>query len=467
MDEARPVHSNGQLDAGFRNASNIMNHSLDQLPKEPVDYFTKPFARFLRIEAASGAVLVLVIICALLLSNSRWSTQFLSLWELPLGIRVGAFELSHSLRHWINGGLMTLFFFIVALELKREVVLGELRNPRIAALSIAGALGGMVVPPILYRSLVEGDASLRGWGVVMATDTAFMIGCLAILGARVPLGLRLFLLSLVIFDDIGAILVVAVGYGGPLNAWALALSGAALGIAAVVARLGVRSLPIYFAIGVVVWLALDSSGIHPTLAGVALGLMTPARGWVSDDRLRAILNRVIARPPGGRSMGDSSDRRDLQRAGIAAREALSPVERLEILLHPWVAFAILPLFAFANAGIHIAEARFDTSVAGGVFVGLFIGKPLGVVLCSWLAVSLRIARLPPQLDWKLIAAGSLLTGIGFTMATFIAELALGPALLNSAKIGIFATSAASGLSGLVALGWLTSSRRRARAAVRQ
>jgi NhaA family Na+:H+ antiporter len=443
-----------------------MNDRLDQLPKEPVDYFTKPFARFLRIEAASGAVLVLVIICAVFLSNSRWSAQFMALWELPLGIRVGEFELSHSLKHWINGGLMTLFFFIVALELKREVVLGELRNPRIAALSIAGALGGMAVPPILYRSLVDADVSLRGWGIVMATDTAFMIGCLAILGARVPLSLRLFLLSLVIFDDIGAILVVAIAYGGPLNGWALALSAAALGVAALVARLGVRSLPIYFAIGVVVWLALDSSGIHPTVAGVALGLMTPARGWVSDDRLRAILNRVIARPPGRRSAGDSSDRRDLQRAGTATREALSPVERLEILLHPWVAFAILPLFAFANAGIHI-EARFDASVAGGVFVGLFIGKPLGVVLCSWLAVSLRVARLPPQLDWKLIAAGSLLTGIGFTMAIFIAELALGPALLNSAKIGIFATSVASGATGLVALGWFTSGRRGGRSAMRQ
>jgi NhaA family Na+:H+ antiporter len=436
-----------------------MRNSLEQLPKEPVDHFTKPFARFLRIEAASGAVLVLVIVCALLLSNSRWSGPFLRVWELPLGLRVGAFELSHPLKHWINAGLMTLFFFIVALELKREVVLGELRHPRIAGLSIAGALGGMIVPPILYRSLVDAEASLRGWGIVMATDTAFMIGCLAILGGRAPLSLRLFLLSLVIFDDIGAIVVVAVGYGEPLNGWALAVSAAAIGVAALAARLGVRNLPVYFAIGVVVWLALDSSGIHPTIAGVALGLMTPARGWVSDDRLRAILNRVIARPAGTRSTGDSSDRRDLQRAGIATREALSPVERLEILLHPWVAFAILPLFAFANAGIHLAEARFDASVAGAVFAGLVVGKPLGVVLFSWLAVRLRLAQLPPQLDWKLLAAGSLLTGIGFTMAIFIGELALGPAVLNSAKVGVLAASIASGASGLAALGWLTSSRR--------
>jgi NhaA family Na+:H+ antiporter len=436
----------------------IMSDSLEQLPKEPVDHFTKPFARFLRVEAASGAVLVLAIVCALVLSNSRWSAQFHSLWELPLGIEVGAFKLSHSLKHWINGGLMTLFFFIVALELKREIVLGELRNPRIAALSTAGALGGMIVPPILYRLLIDTEAGLPGWGIVMATDTAFMIGCLAILGGRVPLSLRLFLLSLVIFDDIGAIFVIAIGYGGPLNAWALALCAAGLAVAALLARLGVRSIPIYFGIGVVVWLFLDSSGIHPSLAGVALGLMTPARGWVSDDRLRAILNRVIARPAGGRSAGDSSDRRDLQRAGIATREALSPVERLEILLHPWVAFAILPLFAFANAGIPIAEARFDASVAGAVFVGLVIGKPLGVVLCTWLAVRLRVAQLPRQLDWKLIAAGSLLTGIGFTMAIFIAELALGPAALNSAKIGIFVASVASGVGGLVALGWLTSAR---------
>jgi NhaA family Na+:H+ antiporter len=285
-----------------------------------------------------------------------------------------------------------------------------------------------------------------------------MIGCLAVLGARVPLSLRLFLLSLAIFDDIGAILVIAIVYGESLNAWALTLAVIGLGIAAVVARLGVRSLAVYGGIGVAVWLALDSSGIHPTVAGVALGLMTPARGWVSEDRLHAILNRVLARPGGERSTGDTTDRRDLQRAGIATREALSPVERLEIRLHPWVAFAVLPLFALANAGIPIGAVQFDPTVAGAIVLGLVVGKPLGVVLFSFLAVRLRLARRPASLSWGVIAGGSLLTGIGFTMATFIAELALPPSLLGSAKLGILVASAAAAAAGLVALAWLTSKR---------
>jgi NhaA family Na+:H+ antiporter len=369
-------------------------------------------------------------------------------------------EVSHALKHWINGGLMTFFFFIVALELKREIVLGELRNPRIAALSIAGALGGMIAPSAFYLLVAGSGASLRGWGIVTATDTALMIGCLAVLGSRVPLSLRLFLLSLAIFDDIGAILVIAIAYGESLNASALALAGVGLGLAAIVARLGVRNVAVYSGIGVATWLALDSSGIHPTVAGVALGVMTPARGWVSQDRLRAILNRVIARPGGERSAGDTPDRRDLQRAGVATREALSPVERLEILLHPWVAFAVLPVFALANAGIPIAGAQFDRTVASAVFLGLVVGKPLGVVLFSFLAVRLRVAQRPANLSWAVVAAGSLLTGIGFTMATFIAELALAETLLASAKLGVLVASIASGVAGLAALTWLTSRRRR-------
>jgi NhaA family Na+:H+ antiporter len=436
-----------------------VSESLGRLPEEPVDRFTKPFARFLRIEAAAGAVLLLAVVCAMALSNSPWSTPFLALWELPLGIALGSAELSHPLKHWINGGLMTFFFFVVALELKREIVLGELRNPRIASLSIAGALGGMIVPSALYLLVAGSGVSIRGWGIVAATDTALMIGCLAVLGSRVPLSLRLFLLSLAIFDDIGAILVIAIAYGDSLNPWALTLAAVGLGIAAVVARLGVRSLAVYGGIGVAVWLALDSSGIHPTVAGVALGLMTPARGWVSEDRLRAILRRVLARPSGERSSGDTPDRRDLQRAGIATREALSPVERLEIRLHPWVAFAVLPLFALANAGIPLGAVELDWTIAGAIVLGLVLGKPVGVVLFSFLAVRLRIARRPASLSWAVMAGGSLLTGIGFTMATFIAELALPPSLLGSAKLGILVASAAAAAAGLIALVWLTSKRR--------
>jgi NhaA family Na+:H+ antiporter len=433
-----------------------MGARLTRLPKEPVDRFTKPFARFLRIEAAAGGILLLFAACAVTLTNSPWSASFLAFWEMPVGLRLDGIEFSRSLKHWINDGLMTFFFFIVALELKREVVVGELQDPRVAALSFAGALGGMIVPASLYMLMASGEARAHGWGTVMATDTAFVIGCLAVLGPRIPVSLRLFLLSLAIFDDIGAVLVVAIGYGETLHWPALALAALGFALVPVLARLGIRSIPVYFLAGGLIWLALDVSGIHPTMAGVVLGLMTPTRGWVSDHRLHAILNRVVAYPPGDHWSGDTSDRRDLQRAGTAAQEVLSPVERLEILLHPWVAFAIMPLFALANAGVPILPERFDSAVAAAIFIGFVFGKPLGVGVFSYLAVRLGWAVRPPDLSWGLLAGGALLTGIGFTMAVFIAELAFGPKLLNSAKLGILVASLVSGAAGLLVLTWLTS-----------
>ncbi len=433
-----------------------MTETLNQLPQEAADRFTKPFAQFIRIEAAAGAVLLIFAVAAVAVSNSAWSVPFLTFWEMPVGLHLGAVEFSRSLRHWINDGLMTFLFFTVSLELKRELILGELRNPRMAALSLAAAVGGMAVPASLYLLLVRGGPGAHGWGTVMATDTAFVIGCLAVLGSRVPLSLRLFLLSLAIFDDIGAILVVAIGYGSALNWSALALAALGLGMVAALARLGIRSVPAYFMFGCLVWLALDASGVHPTLAGVALGLMTPTRRWVSGNRLHAILNRLRAYPSGGGRSGDADDRRDLQRAGIATRESLSPVERLESALHPWVAFAVMPLFALANAGVPVSTATFDRSIATAVFSGFVIGKPLGVVVFSVLAVRLRLAVRPPTLRWSVLAAGGLLTGIGFTMALFIAELAFGTSLVNSAKLGILGSSVVSGTAGLLALIWLTS-----------
>jgi len=219
-----------------------MIESLSRLPREPVDRFTKPFTQFLRIDATAGGVLLLCTLLALGLSTSSLSQPFLSIWEMETGFRLGSIEFSRSLKHWINDGLMTLFFFVVALELKREMVLGELRNLRVAALSLAAALGGMVAPASLFLLLEGGGVGARGWGTVMATDTAFLIGCLAVLGSRIPQSLRLFLLSLAIFDDIGAILVVAIGYGGHLNWAALGLAALGLAVVAGIARLGIRSV---------------------------------------------------------------------------------------------------------------------------------------------------------------------------------------------------------------------------------
>ncbi len=424
-----------------------------QLPKEFVDRLARPFVRFLHIEAAGGAVLLFFTIAALVLSNSPWAHAFLGFWEMPVGIHFGSLEFARSLRAWINDGLMTLFFFLVALELKRELVLGELNNPRMAALSIAGALGGMLMPAALYLMLQSGHAGESGWGTVMATDTAFVIGCLALLGSRIPQSLRVFMLSLAIVDDIGAILVVAIGYGTHVSWGMLAL--AAVGIFAVraMALLGVRSITTYFLVGGLTWIAVDASGIHATVTGVILGLMTPTGKWVSDERLHAILDQVVAYPRGDHWSGNSPDRKALRMAEAAARETLSPVERLEMMLHPWVGFLIMPLFAFANAGVPISFAKLGSSVTIAVFLGFVLGKPLGVLSFSWLAVRTGIAIRPPDLDWMLLAAGSILAGIGFTMALFIAGLAFSPALINDAKLGILSASVFSASAGIALLLW--------------
>lgn len=409
------------------------------------------------IEAAAGAVLLLFTVAALLLSNSSWPHAYLNVWETQAGFHIGALEFSRSLKGWINDGLMTLFFFLVALELKRQLILGELNNPQMAALSIAGALGGMLVPAALYLTLQSGHPGASGWGTVMATDTAFVIGCLALLGSRIPQSLRVFMLSLAIVDDIGAILVVAIGYSSSIGWGALALGGLGIAIVRIMAMAGVRTFPAYFLVGGLIWLAIDISGIHATITGVILGLMTPARRWVSDQRLYAILDQVVSYPSSDEGSGDTKDRDTLQMAEIAARETLSPVERLEIGLHPWVGFVIMPLFALANAGIPISLGDLANSVTVAVFIGFTVGKPVGVLAFSWLAVRSRMAILPPELGWGLLAGGSLLAGIGFTMALFIANLAFSPSsnLIDSAKLGIFLASIFSAIAGLALLMWLS------------
>lgn len=436
-----------------------MKSTLAQLPKEPVDRLTAPFLRFVRIEAMAGAVLLICTLVAMIVANSAFSAAYLSFWETNVGLALGGIEFNRSLKHWINDGLMTLFFFVVALELKREMALGELRSLRLAALPLAGALGGMIVPAALYLLLVAGGPGAQGWGTALSTDTAFVLGCLAILGRRIPGSLRLFLLALAIFDDIGAILVVAFGYGGALNWLTLAAAGFGLAIIATIARLGIRNVGVYFVIGGCIWLAVDASGVHATLTGVILGLMTPARSWVSDDRLHAILDRVVAYPPGDHWSGDTHARKDLGRARVAAREALSPIERLEMSLHPWVAFAIMPLFALANAGVPIRPGEFDIGLATAVFIAFVLGKPIGILLFSASAVKLGLAIRPGELSWSLVAAGGVLAGIGFTMALFIAELAFDAGLLNSIKLGVLAASVTAAGLGLAMLGWVTRSAR--------
>lgn len=422
-----------------------------RMPSQYIDRFTKPFNRFVNIQAAGGVVLLMAAIAATLVANSRFADAFISVWEIPLGISFGSWAYMHSLKSWVNDGLMTFFFFLVAVELKREMVLGELKDPKMAALSIFSALGGMLVPALLFLVLQWNEPGLHGWGTVMATDTAFVICCVALLGKRVPHSLRVFMLSLAIVDDIGAILVVAIGYSSDILWGALGVFLLGLVVILAMAKMGVRSFPPYFFVGSLIWLALETSGIHATVTGVVLGLMTPARRWVNDRRLYSILSQVVSHPTATEHSGDTKDRATLQLAEIAARESLSAVERLQIGLHPWVGFAILPIFALANAGMTFSLHSLELSVTWAVFFGFTVGKPLGVMGCAWLAIRIGIAKKPPDLNWPLLIGGSVLTGIGFTMALLIADIAFDEKLLAGAKLGILMASVFSALAGITLL----------------
>ena len=417
------------------------------LPREPIDRLVGPLARFLHIEAASGVVLLVCTVIALALANSSFADGYLGFWKAKVGFQVGSFEMVHSIKHWINDGLMAVFFFVIGLEVKREMVVGELRELRRAALPIAAAFGGMVLPAALYLVFQSGQAGERGWGIPMATDIAFVVGCLALLGPRVPKILRVVLLSLAIVDDIGAILVIAIGYTEKLDLGALGLGIAGLGLVVVLSRLGVRSYGVYVVVGALVWLAFHESGVHATIAGVVLGLLTPARPWVSESRYGELLDRFYGMLKGDGWEGQSHRAAKVRTMVRASRETVAPLEYLENLLHPWVGFGIMPVFALANAGVAFSFVDFAHPVAVAVMVGLVIGKPIGVLLFSWIIVRFVLRGLPDGLGWGAMLGGGCLAGIGFTMALFIAGLALEGELLDAAKVGILGGSAISAVLG--------------------
>jgi NhaA family Na+:H+ antiporter len=428
----------------------VAEHS-EFLPKEPIHYLTDPIRRFLHVESASGIVLFAAALTALIAANSSAGEAFLSFWQKPFGVRFGRFQLELSLEHWINDFLMAIFFFVIGLEVKRELVLGELREMRRAVLPMAAAAGGMIVPAALYLLLQHGGPGERGWGIPMATDIAFVVGCLAVLGPRVPVGLRVMLLSLAIADDIGAIVVIAIGYTGGVDWTALALAAAAVGLIAGLMKLGVRSGGIYLIIALWLWYEVHASGVHATVAGVIAGFLTPAKAWISERRLGKIIDNTIHFIQGV-GWGASGRRYAMmRRMELAARTSVSPLERFENGLHPWVAFGIMPLFALANAGVRFELSDVADPVAIAVAAGLTAGKPLGVLLFSWAAVRTGFARLPSGVGWPAVAGGGLLAGIGFTMAIFVASLALEGAPLNAAKVGILVGSAASAVFGVAVL----------------
>ncbi len=426
------------------------------LPVAPIRRFARPLAQFLQIESASGFVLLVCTLFALVLANSFAAPLYHAFWHTSVRLQIGGWELGGDLGHFVvNDVLMTIFFFVVGLEIKRELVAGELRDARKAALPLVAALGGMLVPAGIYMAIQVNhfsEPAFRGWGVPMATDIAFVVGIMAVLGKRVPFGLKIMLLSLAIADDIGAVIVIAAFYSTGLN-WAM-LAAAACGFAGVrlLARAGVRAVPVYILAGALIWLAVYKSGVHPTVAGVMLGLLTPASVWVGRDALRlsvADLQASLAEDHAG------PDVDELELMAFAAKESVSPLERLEHRLHPWVGFAIMPLFALANAGVHIELKAVTEPVSVAVMLGLFLGKPIGVMLFSFAAVKLGIAKLPHGVTWPVLLGGGFLAGIGFTMSLFVAGLAFkgDEPLLADAKIGILLGSVLSALVGVGVLVW--------------
>ena len=429
-----------------------------KFPAERFDALATPFKRFLHTEAAGGVVLLLAAVAALVIANSAFGPAFEAFWQTPIGLSVGDIQWTHSLRHWINDGLVTLFFFVVGLEIKREIVTGELSKKGAIALPLAAALGGMLVPAAIYLAIASEAPS--GWGVVMATDIAFVVGCMALLGKRIPDSLRVFLLALAIIDDIGAILVIGIGYshGFHLVPFLLALAG--LGVTALMQWLGVRPVSAYWVVGFLTWAALHESGIHPTIAGVALGLLTPVRPWVDETRFDHFL--AWAREAMGPADGQPPE--EVRRAvARAAKESISPQRRLENSVHPWSAFVVLPLFALANAGVAIEAVDPFNVITIGVIAGLAVGKPVGIFLFAWVAVLLRIARKPQEIGWAHMLGAGMLAGIGFTMALFIANLAFSGLALESAKFGILLASLIAGVAGMVVLLAVTTGKRTANA----
>ncbi len=423
----------------------------DMLPEAAVQRWVRPFVRFMRIEAASGVVLLCSAAVALVAANSPLAHLYHSALEFPLTVSFGALRLDWTLHHWINDGLMTVFFFVVGLEIKREFVVGELRDPRKAALPIAAALGGMVAPAAIYLALQFGQPGERGWGIPMATDIAFVVGCMALLAPRIPHGLRIMLLALAIVDDIGAILVIAVGYSSGVQPAGLAFACVGFGLCALLNRIGVRQVGVYFAVGAGIWLAFVQSGVHPAIAGVLLGLLTPARAWIEERRFLGMLSSLAEHLKDTGPLEEVPRRAAARNVEAFARETVPPLERLELSLHPWTAFLIMPLFAFANAGVTIHLGELGHPVENAVMAALVLGKPIGIVLFSWLFVRAGLARLPTGVNWRSMLGAGCLAGIGFTLSLFVAGLALDGELLNAAKIGVLTGSTLSAVLGALLL----------------
>lgn len=424
----------------------------------PFQQLFRPLDRFMHAESTAGIFLLISAFAALIIANSNLADEYHALWESHLSMHIGNHSVDKSLHHWINDGLMAMFFFVVGLELKREIMAGELSNLRKAALPLVAAAGGMVFPALIFTAFNFGTPGQSGWGIPMATDIAFALGILALLGKRVPVSLKVFLTALAIADDLGAVLVIAFFYTSEISFVSLGVGVCLLGVLLLANYLGVRSTLFYGIIGIGgVWLAFLTSGVHATIAGVLAAAAIPARTKINEvkflESLESWVQRFKAIPPNDfSSLLEPPQYEAVEKINRLTLAAATPLQRLEHNLHPWVAFVVMPLFAFANAGVSFTDPAATASVFGGVtwgvIGGLVAGKFIGVVGATWAMYKLRVAELPADMGWGHVCGAGLLAGVGFTMSLFITNLAFrDPGLIMQAKIGIFTASIFTGVGG--------------------
>ncbi len=421
-----------------------------------MERIVRPFQDFAHKQSSGGVLLIAAAAVALVWANSPWGTSYAALWNTELTVGVGEYSLSKDLTHWINDGLMAVFFLVVGLEIKREVLVGELSSARGAALPVAAALGGAVLPAAIYLAINAGTEGAAGWGIPMATDIAFALGVLALLGDRAPVALKVFLTALAIVDDIVAVLVIALFYTSGISWGALGAGGLFLAALVVANLIGVGRTLVYALLGMGLWLAFLLSGVHATVAGVLLAFTVPAISFINPgaflERSRYVLDRFEKAGEKGENVLTNEDRQAALHALNRATYKLEPpLHELEHALHPWVVFAVMPLFALANAGVPLGgglAAALTSPVSLGIVAGLVLGKQIGVTLFAWLAVKSGLSELPRGISWRHVYGAGWLAGIGFTMSLFITDLAFPESpLVAAAKLGILAASLIAGVVG--------------------
>ncbi|MBK8189126.1 MAG: Na+/H+ antiporter NhaA [Vampirovibrionales bacterium] len=423
-----------------------------------------PFQKFFQLSASGAILLLLAALTAFLLANSPLAGGYNQFWNTPISIAFGPFSSAHSLHFWINDGLMAIFFFVVGLEIKRELLVGELSTRKQAMFPIMAAIGGMLLPGLIFSAFnPPGSAYFTGWGIPTVTDIAFAIGVLALLGDRVPLGLKVFLTALAIIDDLGAVLIIALFYSHAIEWHYIILSIALIGVLMLMNRSGARQLLYYAILGVALWYAMLMSGVHPTLAGVLLAFTIPANSKIRADQFCedgvSTFNRIAttcSRIEDCSILSEKDYQESVQHIETLCEEAQSPLQRLEHSLGPWVTYFIMPVFALANASVSIGSYHLTDAllhpVTLGILLGLIFGKQLGITAFAWLSVRLGWTTLPVGISWAQVYGASCLGGIGFTMSIFITNLAFAePELISAAKIGILLASLLSGILGCLAL----------------